>query len=299
MHSLIHFGARSLLALVLSLWAAAAWAISPYVVGDKLAPGPIPDLVAQATKKLEAGGFTVVGHYSPKGIEHHAVVIATDAGMLDSIRKLGGSTIVGAGLRVGVKSDGSLTYMNPEYWYRAYFRKQYTQAQSTVKALAAKLGKALGAHGNHGGEEDVSDLANYRYMVGMERFDDEKNLLYKSTTFDDAVKTIQDNLAKGVGHTAKVYEIILPEKQLAVFGVAMSDPNRGEGWWVNKIGPDNIAALPYEIYVVGNKANALYARYRIALSWPSLGMGPFMRIVEAPDAILYTLATVAGGSPGE
>ena len=38
-------------------------------------------------------------------------------------------------------------------------------------------------------------------------------------------------------------------------------------------------------YIVDGKVSALFARYRIALSWPALGMGQFMGIVRAPDAI--------------
>ena len=45
---------------------------------------------------------------------------------------------------------------------------------------------------------------------------------------------------------------------------------------------------------VGGKVYALYGRYRIALSWPALGMGQFMRIVRAPDAIHQTMGRLAG-----
>ena len=55
-----------------------------------------------------------------------------------------------------------------------------------------------------------------------------------------------------------------------------------------------MAALPYEIFIVGNKVYALYARYRIALAWPALGMGQFMGIINAPDAIHDTMSRLAG-----
>ncbi|HNH89692.1 MAG TPA: hypothetical protein PLX46_09750, partial [Thiobacillaceae bacterium] len=135
------------------------------------------------------------------------------------------------------------------------------------------------------------------YMFGMEGFESDKNLLMEHLAFEDAVKAIQDNLARGLGKTTKVYEIIQPDKKVAVFGVALNDPKEGEGWWVKTIGADNIAALPYEIYVVNNKANHLFARFRIALGWPNVGMGSFMRIVEAPGIIRDTLMAVAGGTP--
>ena len=88
----------------------------------------------------------------------------------------------------------------------------------------------------------------------------------------------------------------MPGNKTAVFGVAMNDPGDGEGWWVNKIGAGHMAGLPYEVFIVDNKVYALYARYRIALAWPALGMGQFMRIVNAPEAIRSTLTRVAGGT---
>jgi len=58
--------------------------------------------------------------------------------------------------------------------------------------------------------------------------------------------------------------------------------------------------LPYELFIVDNKVYALYARYRIALAWPALGMGQFMGIINAPEAIRNTMlrltSSVASGS---
>ena len=42
--------------------------------------------------------------------------------------------------------------------------------------------------------------------------------------------------------------------------------------------------------------STFFARYRIALGWPAVGMGSFMRIVEAPGIIRDTLMRVAGGA---
>lgn len=280
--------------LFLSLWAPLAFAITPYITGDKVSGGDVNAVMGQVEKKLQAEGFSVVGKYSPKGLGQYGVVVVTDKGVLDAIHGVGGATIVGAGLRVGVKTDGTVSYMNPDYWYRAYFRKQFTSVEPAVKAAQAKLQKALGTGKGFGGDEGANDLPTYRYMVGMEKFDSNKNELKTHASFEAAVKAVQDNLAKG-GKTSKVYEVVMPDVKLAVFGVAMNDPKTGEGVWVNKVGPDHIAALPYEVYVVGNKVGALYGRYRIALAWPTLGMGTFMKISDTPDEILETLTGVAGG----
>lgn len=288
---------RLLAVLALLFWAPLALALSPYYYGDKVAAGEIPAVLAQVEAKLAKAGFQVVGKHTPPGLPGYGVVVVTDAGLLATVHKLGGANIVGAPIRVGVKSDGSVSYMNLDYWERAFFRKQYPQAEKAVKAAQARLGKALGAGKAFGGGVDKKDLADYQYMFGMEGFDSDKNVVMEHLTFDDAVKTIQDNLARGQGKTSKVYEIIMPDKKLAVFGVALNDPKEGEGWWVKSAGAENIAALPYEIYVVNNKAGHMFARFRIALGWPNVGMGSFMRIVEAPGVIRDTLTVVAGGAP--
>lgn len=284
-----------LAAVALILFTPFAWALSPYIQGDKVSAGEIPAVFAQVEAKLAKAGFVVAGKYMPSGLAGYGVLVVTDKGLLDVVYKLGGASIVGAPIRIGVKTDGSVSYMNLEYWLRAYFRKQFPLAEKTVKATQAKLGKTLGAGKPFGGEVERKDLADYQYMFGMEGFESDKNVLMEHLAFEDAVKAIQDNLARGTGKTSKVYEIIMPDKKIAVFGVAMNDPKEGEGWWVKTTGADNIAALPYEIYVVNNKAGHLFARFRIALGWPAVGMGSFMRIVEAPGIIHDTLTEVAGG----
>lgn len=296
MKTLVSAQAKKLIGLVvLVLWAPIASALTPYILGDKVSGGDVSSVMAQVEKKLGAEGFTVIGKYSPKGVGQYGVIVATEKGWLDVVHAMGGSTIAGATIRVGVKSDGTVSYANPEYWGRAMFRKRYGSAENAVKAVEGKLKKALGADKGFGGDEKAENMATYRYMAGMERFDSDKNELKSYGSFEAAVKAVQDNLAKKVNSTSKVYEVIMADKKIAVFGVAMNDPKTGEGWWVSKIGADHIAALPYEIYVVGNKVNALYGRFRLAMSWPNLGMGTFMGISDAPDEILENLTGVAGG----
>lgn len=285
---------RLVLTLLLTFWSVLALAVSPYIYGDRVSGGDITAVMNQVESKLTRAGFLVVGKYAPQGLPGYGVIVVTDRDMLRTIQHLGGASIVGAGIRVGVKSDGTVSWMNPDYWYRAFFRKQFRLAEKNVAAVEQRLARALGKGKPFGGEVAAKDLPDYQYMFGMEGFESDKNLLMEHLEFEDAVKTIQDNLAKGVGRTAKVYEVVIPEKKIAVFGVALNDPKEGEGWWVKTIGAENIAALPYEIYVVNNRVNHLFARYRIALGWPAVGMGSFMRIVEAPGIIRDTLKAVAG-----
>ena len=45
------------------------------------------------------------------------------------------------------------------------------------------------------------------------------------------------------------------------------------------------AFLPYEMLILKNKVYMLHGRYRIALSFPDLKMGTFMKIVSTPGNI--------------
>lgn len=284
---------RLILCVVLLCAAQVALALPPYVLGTRLQPSDLASQMADVEKKLQAEGFVVVGRHTPKGLPDDGSVVVTDTAVLQALRSIGGSAIVAAGIRVGVRSDGTVSYMNPEYWYRAYLRGQFDAARPAVQAVQSRLARALGSGAGFGGDVPAADLADYRYMIGMEKFDSPRSELRTHASFQDAVSAVRGNLARGVGGTSQVYEVVIPEREMAVFGVAMNDPEHGEGWWVSKIGADNVAGLPYEVFIVGNKVYALYARYRIALGWPALGMGQFMRIINAPSAIHDTLDRVA------
>ncbi len=286
---------RWLSAWGLLVFSASVWAVSPYVQGNSVTGGSVQAAATAVEAKLKGGGFKVVGKYFPKGLAGYGVVIATDDAMLDEVGSVGGNAVLGAAIRVGVKADGSVAYTNPDYWCRAYFRKEFARKEPAVKALQSRLQETLGAGKGQGGDESAGSLANYRYMIGMERLDSPKNKLAEYGSFAEAVKTVRDNLAKGVGKTARVYEVVMPDRKLAVFGVAMNDDENGDGEWIKTIGmQNNIAGLPYEIYVVGKEVESPHGRFRIALAFPDVGMGQFMRISSLPNAILETMSAVAG-----
>lgn len=286
---------RWIVSVVLFACSVPAWAISPYIKADSIAAGSVQAVASAVESRLRNEGFKVVGKYFPKGLPGSGVVVFTDETMLSEVGAAGGPAILGAALRVGVKADGSVMYTNPDYWYRAYLRRGFEKREGDVKEVQTRLQSALGGGKGVGGDESASSLSNYRYMIGMERLESNKNKLAEYGSFNEAVKTVRENLAKGVGKTSKVYEIVMPDRKLAVFGVAMNDAETGDGEWIKRIEmQDNVAALPYEIYVVDKNVEAPHGRYRIALAFPDVGMGQFMRISSVPSTIIETLGTVAG-----
>jgi hypothetical protein len=282
-------------AMALLVSSASVWAVSPYIQGDSVSGGNVQGAATAVETKLKNGGFKVVGKYFPKSLAGYGVVIATDDAMLGEVGSVGGYAVLGAAIRVGVKADGSVAYTNPDYWYRAYFRKSFDKKEAAVKALQTRLQDVLGAGKGLGGDESAGGLTNYRYMIGMERLDSYKNKMTEYGSFNEAVKTVRDNLAKGAGKTSKVYEIVMADRKLAVFGVSMNDTDNNDGEWIKRIDmQDNIAGLPYEIYVIDKEVGAPHARFRIALAFPDVGMGQFMRISTLPNAIIETMNLVAG-----
>jgi hypothetical protein len=274
-----------------------AWAVSPYITGYAMRERGLTEVMQAVEARLAAQQFEILGRHQPAGLPNHGTIIVTDKRLREAARQVGGAAIVGAVVRVGVRADGATFYANPDYWQRAFFRRGFEAVQPLVADVQRRLGVALGVGQAFGGNESPLDLANYRYMIGMEGFESNKNLLREFPSFESAVQTIRANLGQGVRDTALAYELVLPAQKLAVFGATLNSRVSGEATWIKKLGPDHIAAMPYEIYVVDRQAGALYGRYRIALGWPALGMGTFMGIRDVPLQIKETLSMVAGRTP--
>lgn len=283
---------KTLVTLAALLFATMAQALQPYVGADKAAGADLAAMMAGVESKLAAAGFVVIGKHTPTGVAAGAIVV-TEAGLLDAVKAVGGTAIVAAPLRVGVKADGTVSYINPEYWLRAFLQDNYAKVEAAGKAAGDKLRAALGAGQPFGGDVPAGELARYHYMFGMPRFGDSAEMK-AYTDFDHALKTVRDNLGKGVAKTAKVYEIVVPDKKIAVFGFAQNDTEKGEAWWVNKIGVDHIAAMPWEVFIVDKQIYSLAGRYRTALAWPSLSMGQFMGISQHPDFVRQMALDISG-----
>jgi len=274
--------------------------LKPFILGSKGA-GTVAEKTEAAKAALTANGFTVVGSYSP--YPNATVVVVTNDALKANAAKteLGG---FGAMQRVSItkmENEVQVAYTNPVYMANAY------RMAGDLKGVATGLEKALGNVESYGAKGlTAAKLRKYHYTIGMEYFD-EPSVLAEHKSFEEAVSTLEKNLAAGTTGVSKVYRIDIPGKQEAVFGVAMkgkspSDKNMDDKYIMSEIDFKDIrstAHLPYEIVVSGKKTYALYARFRIAASFPDLSMmgsNSFMNIMSAPEAIRKALVVAAGGS---
>ena len=69
--------------------------------------------MGRVEQKLRDDGFAVVGRHLPPGLPQHGSVIVTDPALNQAARKAGGTAVLATALRIGVKSDGSVSHMNP------------------------------------------------------------------------------------------------------------------------------------------------------------------------------------------
>lgn len=287
--------------LALTLAVQADEKLKPFVLAYK-SHGEMATVVAEVQKKMTAGGFEVVGSYSP--YETATIVVVTNDSLKQTAAKseFGG---YGAAQRISVTNvDGELqvAYTNPVYMSHAY------RMGGDLADVSEQLAKTLGKVEEFGPKDGLTpkQLRKYHYMFGMEYFTEPTtHAMYPS--HEKAVQTVADRLAKGVAGVTQVYRIDIPGKKEVIFGVAMkasddSKKNMDDNYIMSEIDFKPLrstAHLPYEILVSDRKAYSLYARFRIAINFPDLSMmgsNSFMNIMKTPDAIKKALTEVADES---
>jgi hypothetical protein len=263
--------------------------MSPYFKVAEM-DGGISAISSQVKDVLAADGFFVIGEYSPANNADLFVLCFTSNQLKDLSTQFKDRGALASVLKVGfVKKEGKVTlsFLNPEYMFLAYWGKQLKGQESRLKDISDKVISAMSSFGKpspFGGTVDRDDLAGYHYMMMMPYFDDPDEL-EDFDSFEEGLAVIRKNLEAGKDNTVKVYEQVFEGKEIAVFGVGLADSEEGEAYFLPIIGEDNIANMPYEIILQGKEATALPGKYRLALFWPSLTMSQFMKISSTPGDI--------------
>lgn len=291
-----------LFCMAISLNFAVAQNLKPYTIGAETS-GSISEVKAKVKVALESNGFNVLGQYKPVNDANRWLIAISCAELKNAVNKVGGTTGFALALRVAItKEDGNVivSYTTPEYWGNAYFQKKYGSVKSYYSTLSGRLKSALASVGGNGGKMfgsakgmSPSALQEYHYMFGMPYFEDNIKLA-SFDSYETAVAKIEGNFKMGTKDVVKVYSIALPGQKIKLFGVGLRGED-GEGNFMPVIdqgSPKHTAFLPYEILVYKGNVYMLHGRYRIALSFPDLSMGTFMKIVSTPGNIESLLKRV-------
>lgn len=265
----------------------------------------ISTVAMQVTENLVESGFDILGAYVPAEDENRKVIIFTRDDIIKEVGKQGGLNAFLAAFRIGLTVEGGKTivsYTTPQYWGNAYARDAYDSMSGLLDRFDADLSNALGAdiHTQFGSEDGITEdkLRKYRYMMGMPQFDD-THVLAKFSSYQEAIETIEAHISEGLQDASLVYSVEIPGKNLKLYGFGIHG-DEGESVFLPVIdvsSPKHTAFLPYEFLVVDNEVHMLHGRFRIALSFPDLTMGTFMKIVSTPKDIKRILEEVCSGKP--
>ncbi|HSG67375.1 MAG TPA: hypothetical protein VK994_01615 [Bacteroidales bacterium] len=255
---------------------------------------------ASVTKALASYGFDVIGAYHPAANPDLYVLCYTRKDLADITLDFKDRGALASVLKVGLKKNGEnivVSMINPEYIFYAYLYEGIDPYVGQLTGIAKEIKLAMSDVGSDfepfGGAQTRDDLEDYHYKVMMPYFTDPEELA-EYGSFEEGLAEIRKNLEAKKGSTIKVYEVVYPESKVAVFGIGLLDPEEGEAEFLPVIGDDHIAALPYEIILQEKELTMLPGRYRIALHWPELTMGTFMKIMSTPGNIEDFMEEIAG-----
>jgi hypothetical protein len=276
------------------------------VIGQEISPyikiGETTETIQHASDKIIAAlkdnSFSILGAYNPSNKSNLKVITFTRSDLKNTVIKVKDRGALAAIFKIGLVKDGDkviMSYTNPDYILRAYVGDYYNTYKSTFTGFSSDLKTALSSVGNDfkpfGGTVDADKLKKYHYKIMMPYFTDPIELK-EFASFDEGLATLEANLKAKKGNTKMVYKLVYKSSEVAVFGVGLQSSEDGEAHFLPKIGEAHVAALPYEIILQGKQATILHGKYRIALHWPDLTMGTFMKIMSTPGDIEDTMVAL-------
>ncbi len=251
--------------------------------------GSIQSVKEEIKSEVQEKNFKLIGEYQVQNKSNQYILVFSNLQLQNLTTKDEKSGLLAAAFKVALIQNGTevnVSTINPEYTFLGFLRENYNKQKSALKSEEQDFINAIKSVTqspvSFGGSVSEDKLKKYRYMVSMPYF---KDFVEVATfaSFQEGVQTIQANLQKGKGSTKQVYK--LTGNNVAVFGVGLLDKAKGEPKFLPIIGEKHIAALPYEIFIIGNKAYILHGRFRFAFYWPDLKMSTFMKIVSTPGDV--------------
>ena len=227
---------------------------------------------SDVVKQLKAKGFKVLAeHYVSEDASLKTLLFTRDDLIAQADKATRGFAAV---LRVMV-DDGrkEAIVLNPEYQLRAFMQKEADEG--AIKKITTDV---IGAFDNPQitipDMLEKEEIGSYHFMIGMPYY--EEMIPVASGTSADLLAAIKANGGKSV-----LFDLELSKDRhlLAV------DLGRKVEKFVYKTGTDEALLLPYLVLIENGEAKILAPKYYIALMYPSLSMGEFMKIANIPGII--------------
>lgn len=230
-----------------------------------------------AESKLKVAGFEVLASY--ESVKKGTTLIFTNEDLKKEGAKPGRAYAAVSRLFID-KKEKMISFTNPVYFGRAFMQDEYNHA-----VFNGVLEKIMNSFANLKPSADVLDydaLSGYQFMMGMPYYSDQDIL-------GDPSASTADSVSKATGY--KKGKSVLFELKLSENSTLLGyDLGKRTKKFVKKIGRANAAILPWCVSIENGQAEALNAKYYIAISYPLLDMSGFMGIATVPGAITKDLA---------
>ena len=263
--------------------------LAPFV--SVSATGSMEEVVSKVENSIKDAQFTIVGKYNVANNSNLQVICFTNDDLKKTCSLFSDRGALASVLKIGVRKHDNkieVSLINPEYMFNAYFGKDYSKQGLALKKIDKKakniLVNAFGPIKEFGGKLEKENLREYHYKVMMPYFQD-ATVLEEYDSFEKGLEYIRKKIAASGKDLVPVYEVVIPGKKMAVFGIGLHNAELGEGSFLPIIGERHIAAMPYEIILQDKEVSMLPGKYRFALYWPELTMGEFMKIMSTPGDV--------------
>jgi len=236
--------------------------VSLYLRGPYMKP-------KEVIEKLEGAKYKILSHEAIDKKKKLVSIVFTSSDM-ESMADKPEHGFAGS-LRIlvdGINNQISIT--NPLYIARAFMQSDYDKA--TPKAALDILRKTFNDLKDSDDIVKYNLLPNYVFMSGMPAYKD----------MEVIAKGDQAAIMAKLKRSKKVLFIQEFSKKRAVIGVKLS---KRTSKFVKKAGAENAALLPYPVLLENGEAKILDPKYYIAVMYPLLKMGTFMKISTVPGAI--------------
>lgn len=212
--------------------------------------------------KLKKSGFKILTTYSPAGKKYLKVIVCTNKKLIAMASKKRRGFAALQRVLVNSKTH-KVRVNNPTYWLKAFLGKDYVEgSDKPIKyALSRALGRMVATHNLL----PEKKLASYHFMVGMPYYMDMLKFKYKNRS-----KKSSRLFTLKLNNGSKLIGVKL-HKSIEDF--------------IEQTGEDNAMIFPYTVLIENNKAYALAGKYYIALSYPSLNLGTFLKMRSSPQKI--------------